>query len=255
VVAISPHGPPEGWSAAEYRLKGRRGGKPDLAWIPPGLDPQTAIAAALGKPESEVQLKFWGGTAQQARTEPARPTEPNHPAPEPEPTIAEPPLHSDPEPEAPPSRHTVEPPEPLAAEQSVREQPEPPPQPRPTKPPWHKPWIADCSWRLYDQERRRDPSDWIDAEEFHRRTAPGYEDRPPAHPPEVVIQTPSLARAWPPSADPRADRRTKPLNFAVMLRDDPDEGRLLTTADLGFAPDEPLHWSTNRLLPRGVMSG
>ena len=46
-----------------------------------------------------------------------------------------------------------------------------------------------------------------------------------------------------------------PLNFAAMLRDDPGEGHLLTAADLGFAPNEPLRSLTRLLLPRGIMSG
>jgi hypothetical protein len=40
VTEILARGPPEGWSAAEYRLTTRRGGKPVWAWIPPGIEPR-----------------------------------------------------------------------------------------------------------------------------------------------------------------------------------------------------------------------
>jgi hypothetical protein len=48
---------------------------------------------------------------------------------------------------------------------------------------------------------------------------------------------------------------TATRRLAAMPWEDADEGHLLTAADLGFAPDEPLRWLTGLLLPRGIMSG
>jgi len=54
VREILKRGPPEGWSAVAYRLKAHRGRKPAEAWIPQELDPQVAIAAALGRPLTDI---------------------------------------------------------------------------------------------------------------------------------------------------------------------------------------------------------
>lgn len=231
MVEILARGPPEGWSAAEYRLTGRRGGPKNQAWIPPGLDPRTAIAAALGKPVDAVVLKARDGDAQETSAEPVEPPEPP----------AEPPPHSDP-PEA-----------------SVEKQPSD---------------AEGVSFTITKaQKQRLRELGYTDAQiremtpaEAHAIVAADPSDlhplpaRHPAKPPwsvppptEFSLETPSRRCTWH-LVDPRTDRRTKPLNFAAMLRDDPDEGRLLTAADLGFAPDEPLRWLTGLLLPRGIMS-
>jgi hypothetical protein len=60
------------------------------------------------------------------------------------------------------------------------------------------------------------------------------QESPPAKPPwsappqpEFILETPSRRCTWH-LVDPRADRRTKPLNFAAMLREDEGEGALVT---------------------------
>jgi hypothetical protein len=56
VREIFKRGPPEGWSAVAYRLKAHRGRKPAEAWIPTGLDPQAAIAAALSASPTDITI-------------------------------------------------------------------------------------------------------------------------------------------------------------------------------------------------------
>jgi hypothetical protein len=56
VIEILARGPPEGWSAVAYRLRARRGGKPTEAWIPPGLEPAAAIAAALSASPTDITI-------------------------------------------------------------------------------------------------------------------------------------------------------------------------------------------------------
>jgi hypothetical protein len=60
---------------------------------------------------------------------------------------------------------------------------------------------------------------------------------------EFILET----RSWRCSlrlVDPRADRQTKPLNFAAMLREDEGEGVLLT--ELVCQSD----WSPTHMLPQ-----
>jgi hypothetical protein len=57
VIQILAHGPPDGWRSVVYRLKARRGGKSAIAWIPPGLEPASAIASALGASPTDIILR------------------------------------------------------------------------------------------------------------------------------------------------------------------------------------------------------
>jgi hypothetical protein len=76
------------------------------------------------------------------------------------------------------------------------------------------------------------------------------QEAPPANPPwsvplptEFILETPSRRCTWH-LVDPHADRRTKPLNFAAMLRD--DEGEVVLLTEFVCQSD----WGPTNMLPR-----
>ena len=110
-----------------------------------------------GVPASGVELKAGGGTTQKASAGPP-PQEP------------EPPSLADPAPQT----HTTErykPDDTLATaatppDLDPEEATSPPPA---AKRPWRRPYVVELRWALFDEERRKDPSEFVDAAEFIRQ--------------------------------------------------------------------------------------